>query len=59
MGSVLGALLALSLIFMNQNVFQLITTSASPATDMTLFVSFFPFCGGNRRNYFGLHFYRY
>jgi hypothetical protein len=46
MGGVLGALLALSGILTNQNVFQLITTSASPSIDLTIFVGFFSFVVG-------------
>jgi hypothetical protein len=46
MGSALGALLALSVILTNQNVFQLIAASASPVADLMLFVGFFSFVVG-------------
>jgi len=46
MGSVLGALLALSVILTNQNVFHLIATSPSPTADLMLFVGFFSFVVG-------------
>ena len=46
MGSVLGSLLAVSLIITNQNLFHFIAASPSPSTSLALFIGFFSFVIG-------------